>query len=742
MLKIKSIIFFLFVGIFLTACGEDRANTNDTNGTGVLGVVESDRDGDGLSDNDEETIYGTNPDSNDTDGDGLLDEEEINVYETNATNPDTDGDCLLDGFEILNYETNATNSDTDFDGVADGIEIYTYGVDLNKSCIKNPETLVRGVNLAPAIDNIPNDGSDIINALDPRNHRDSDGDGLSDAEEIFYGTNFDSNDTDGDGLLDEEEITIYDTNVTNPDTDGDGLLDGEEINVYETNATNPDTDGDNLLDGQEINVYELDPDNNDTDGDNLLDGDEVNLYGTNPDNNDTDEDGLLDAEEINIYDTNATNPDTDGDGLSDGLEINTYETNAKNPDTDGDCLLDGFEILNYETNATNIDTDGDTINDGIEIYSYVANDLNVSCLSIPETLSAGYNRSPARDGIPNLTSDVINALDPTNDSDGDGQSNIFENNCTEGNASNSIKFCPSIVDTEEGRVLTSHGYSYVPGGFDVDGDGVNEGGFWISRYQARKSGIQITSEVVIDTVGNVNQYISKNFKVLNRNVDVLSYDEAPLSATGALAGNQLIFDEESISGIKRISNFTPYLAEVCLSQYVLKDDNGTVIDVNITMPSLKQYVHVKMLLDADLVTPNKDGLVGDGRHIRNGVLGIDPNVPLFSYNLIIDEFGEELKEYVRNLVQLRDTFGRDTFTYVTDVPIWWDTNISKFKEFDAGANATQDLGNGIGPEKDSYAVIVRGGEILDLTQGVSGALTDDDGRTNGISFRAATDYLY
>jgi len=484
----------------------------------------------------------------------------------------------------------------------------------------------------------------------------------------------------------------------------------------------------------------------DSDGDGVSDSDEINIYGTNPDSNDTDGDGLLDGEEINTYETNATNVDTDNDGLPDELEIHRYGTNPANSDTDGDCLLDSFEILNYETNATNIDTDGDTINDGIEIYAYEGDDLNVSCLSTPETLADGYNHNPARDGIPDTSRDIINALDPTNDSDGDGQSNIRENNCTEGNASDALKLCPSIVDTEEGNVLTEHGYSYVPGGFDVDGDGVNEGGFWISRYQARASGVEIGSEVVIADVGNINRYVSKYFKVLNRNIDVLSYKEALLDETGVFAGSELIFDEESIAGIKRVSNLTPYLAEVCLGQYRLKDKNGTVLDINITLPTQKQYIQVKMLLDADRVTPNEQGILGDGRHIRNGVLGTDPNVPLFSYSLIIDEFGVDFKEYVRNIVQLRGTVNistfEDTFSFEKDVPAWWDANITLFKSFEKGANATQDLGHGIGPEKDPYAVIVRGGSSLDVTQGVSGALTDDKGKTNGISFRAATDYLY
>ncbi|CAA6812809.1 MAG: internalin, putative [uncultured Sulfurovum sp.] len=804
MLQIKNIISILIVGLFLTACGSDRAGSiasEDNGSRGVLGVVDIDSDGDGITDIDEENIYGTNPQSKDTDNDGLLDNEEINTYDTNVANPDTDGDGLLDGEEINTYDTNVTNPDTDGDGLLDGEEINTY--DTN---VTNPDTdgdgLVDGEEINTYDTNATNSDTDGDGLLDGEEintydtnatNSDTDGDSLLDGEEInTYDTNATNPDTDGDSLLDGEEINTYDTNATNPDTDADGLLDGEEINTYDTNATNPDTDGDSLLDGEEINTYDTNATNPDTDADGLLDGEEINTYDTNATNSDTDNDGLLDADEINIYNTNAnssdtdgdglfdgeeiktqdmnaTNSDTDGDGLLDGEEINTYgtnpissdtdndglsdadeinmyDTNATNPDTDGDCLLDSFEILNYETNATNPDTDGDSVNDGVEVYSYDTNELNVSCLSSPETLDTGHNTSPAKDALPDLTTDIINVLDPSNDSDGDGQSNTYENNCTEGDALDTTQLCEYIMDSEIGQILTSHGYSYVPGGFDVDGDGINEGGFWISRYQARSSGIEIGSEDVISDVGNVNQYLSKKFKVLNRNIDVLSYNEALLGETDVVAGTELVFDEESVAGIERISDFTPYLAEVCLSRYVLNDANGDRLDIDITMPTHKQYMHVKMLLDADLVTPNANGLLGDGRHIRNGVLGIDPNVPLFSYNLIIDEFGEDLKEYVRNLVQLRQTVNTnsfvDTFTFADDVPEWWEANSTKFKAFDTGANSTQNLGHGIGPEKDSYAVIVRGGAILNVTQGVSGALTDDAGQTNGISFRAATDYLY
>ncbi len=59
---------------------------------------------------------------------------------------------------------------------------------------------------------------------------DSDGDGLSDYDEIYlWGTDPFNVDTDNDGLSDYDEVMIWGTDPLNPDTDGDGYLDGEEV---------------------------------------------------------------------------------------------------------------------------------------------------------------------------------------------------------------------------------------------------------------------------------------------------------------------------------------------------------------------------------------------------------------------------------------------------------------------------------------------------------------------------------
>jgi len=58
---------------------------------------------------------------------------------------------------------------------------------------------------------------------------DSDGDGLSDAQEEELGTNRLAIDSDDDGLTDKDEVQIYNTNPLDPDTDGDTYLDGQEV---------------------------------------------------------------------------------------------------------------------------------------------------------------------------------------------------------------------------------------------------------------------------------------------------------------------------------------------------------------------------------------------------------------------------------------------------------------------------------------------------------------------------------
>jgi hypothetical protein len=70
-------------------------------------------------------------------------------------------------------------------------------------------------------------------------------------------------DADNDGLNFPTEQSLG-TDPGNADSDGDGLSDGEEVNQYATDPLNPDSDGDYLDDGEEVDVYGSDPNHDDT----------------------------------------------------------------------------------------------------------------------------------------------------------------------------------------------------------------------------------------------------------------------------------------------------------------------------------------------------------------------------------------------------------------------------------------------------------------------------------------------
>ncbi|MGN1084306.1 MAG: polymorphic toxin type 44 domain-containing protein [Lachnospiraceae bacterium] len=117
---------------------------------------------------------------------------------------------------------------------------------------------------------------------------DSDKDGIADEYELLAGTDVNNPDTDGDTLTDYEELYISHTDATKydsvteglsdaeADSDGDRLSNREEIE-YATDVQNADTDNDTLTDYEEIVVYNTDPLKADTDGDTLKDGDEIAL---------------------------------------------------------------------------------------------------------------------------------------------------------------------------------------------------------------------------------------------------------------------------------------------------------------------------------------------------------------------------------------------------------------------------------------------------------------------------------
>ena len=210
----------------------------DVNDPSDDGVMPRDSDFDGLSDDDEINLVGTDPFNPDTDRGGVLDGEEwlrgtdpLDPADDGAGPPpdqDSDGDLLSDRDEVNVFGTDPFDPDTDKGGASDGYEVH-YGMD----------------------------------PLDPTDDKtapvDSDGDGVSNDDEAASGTDPYLYDTDGGGVPDGVELWLRLSDPLDPhddfqstDSDRDGITDADESNVWGTDPFAWDTDGGGRSDGDEV----------------------------------------------------------------------------------------------------------------------------------------------------------------------------------------------------------------------------------------------------------------------------------------------------------------------------------------------------------------------------------------------------------------------------------------------------------------------------------------------------------
>jgi len=242
----------------------DLAGTDDSGGIGDISSVFSDemvfdRDGDGISDREEEAI-GTSSDDIDSDDDGLSDDVEIDISLTDPLHHDSDLDGLFDGLEYgltdleVGPDTDVTAGhyfeDADADTTTDPNLVDTDG--------GSWEDGGEDVNLNGRIDKWEGDPND------PSDDGDTDGDGIRDGIEddcdLDEGLVFDD-DSDSDGIFDAVEgAGDYDQDGTpdfcDEDSDNDGIPDSVEGAI--------DTDEDGIPDFHD----------DDSDGDGVSDEDE------------------------------------------------------------------------------------------------------------------------------------------------------------------------------------------------------------------------------------------------------------------------------------------------------------------------------------------------------------------------------------------------------------------------------------------------------------------------------------
>jgi len=256
-----------------------------------------DADRDGVRDIDEFKA-GTDPNSTDTDGDGLPDRWEVrcgtdpNDPDDAGADPDDDGmdnateyrlglDPLRPDADprippeieiqtdrpwyIAGQTVHIEAFAADSDGEVRELTVYRDGLEIAHAfgghAIASYMTVT--TNLVEALASDDSGKSALAQLVVPvfAADEDTDGDGLSNAEEQALGTDPNSPDTDGDGIPDADEVRMG----TNPvvadasaDPDGDGLLNIEEWQ-HGTNPHLADTDGDGCPDGHEVWNVRSDP---------------------------------------------------------------------------------------------------------------------------------------------------------------------------------------------------------------------------------------------------------------------------------------------------------------------------------------------------------------------------------------------------------------------------------------------------------------------------------------------------
>lgn len=300
---------------------------------------------------------------------------------------------------------------------------------------------------------------------------DTDGDGMKDWYEDFYGldkaVNDAAADTDGDGLDNLAEQAAG-TNPSLGDTDGDGMPDGWEFSNFGGQAAFPDGDAD--------------------------------------------EDGATNLQEYQAGTVMVIARGVDGEVTGTTLSTGSSNPNDANsqPETDGDGLPDGWErkYLNDLSYGAGQDSDADGFDN---VTEFLAGSDPGDELSVPSDTDA--------DGLPDAWERThfggIAAQNGGGDPDGDRATNEMEE--TGGSDPNDAQSQPDSDKDGmlDGYEMTWFGTLDQDGSTDVDGDGFSDLAEYTAGSNPLRPGntpanVNDTVRVAVGTSGSLDEYEVKN----------------------------------------------------------------------------------------------------------------------------------------------------------------------------------------------------------------------------------------
>lgn len=415
-------------------------------------LLDPDTDGDGILDGSDPSPYGGSTGLPDADGDGLIDAVEQCggsgqpaclpaqpvPYGTSPGFKDTDGDGLPDPNEVaFDLTGNGLFNDPEDLNTLTYQTVFSFADAAEEICFNSPGNCTatlqacaallppvcvaeaRAGRQCPAV-RLPCHEMVSIGRYDPVNPDaplpspptalnpllfDTDGDGLSDGEELtgvtVNGITFRTNplleDTDGDLWPDDIDNCGTISNLTQADRDFDGIGDACDPAFTLLTLTSADHDSDGLTDNEEIQPRPRDPARlsrphpsspalSDTDNDGVPDFYDIcPLYAAanpdyaDPDLSDSDADGIPDATDGCKCEPGpgpCTQPvidpaDSDGDGMPDiieffGLRPGGFRSDPNVPDSDCDEINDSVDNCVCTPNPDQIDSNSNGIGSACE----------------------------------------------------------------------------------------------------------------------------------------------------------------------------------------------------------------------------------------------------------------------------------------------------------------------------------------------------------------------------------------